>query len=60
MSFLNYSSAEMLDNADYRSGLGHMFLFKWSFSFLMDSSILKEKVTRESIFFLSSPIKSLY
>ena len=59
MSFLNYSSAEMLDNAEYRSGLGHMFLFKWSFSFLMDSSILKE-VTRESIFFLSWPIKSLY
>ena len=51
MSFLNSSSAEMLAHAEYHSGLGHMFLFKWSFSFLMDSSILKEKVTPESVFF---------
>ena len=52
MSFLN-SSAEMLAHAEYRSGLGHMFLFKWSFSFLMYASILKEKVTPESIFFFN-------
>ena len=51
LSFLNSSSAEMHAHAEYRSGLGHMFLFKWSFSFLMDSSILKEKVTPESVFF---------
>ena len=40
LSFLNSSSAEMLAHAEYRSGLGHMFLFKWSFSFLLDASIL--------------------
>ena len=39
MSFLNSSSAGMLARAEYRSGFGHVFLFKWSFSFLMDSSV---------------------
>ena len=37
---LNSSSAGMLAHTEYRSGLGHMFLFKWSFSFLMDASVL--------------------
>ena len=39
ISFLNSSSAGMLARAEYRSGFGHVFFFKWSFSFLMDSSV---------------------